>query len=168
MFNNFIKKYFNIPQNFFVSNNLYLIVATFFGAGYAKKAPGTVASALTLVLIMILNLFSSYLVIILTILFIIVGFFVCNKIVGNTNNDPSYIVIDEVAGMFIALLLAKNNIILCLLGFIIFRILDIKKPSIIGYVQTNFNGASGVMLDDILAGFITMLILTGLSVIFNI
>ena len=72
--------------------------------------------------------------------------------------DPSFIVIDEFAGMFISLFLIPKNIVIYALGFILFRILDIIKPSYINTVQKYSNGI-GVMADDILAGIISCFVL---------
>ena len=66
----------------------------------------------------------------------------------NNVKDPQYIVIDEVIGLWIALFfIPSNDFINIILAFIIFRLLDILKPSIINRVQ-NIKGVSGVLLDD--------------------
>ena len=51
------------------------------------------------------------------------------------------------------------------LAFIIFRILDIKKPWLVGLAEKNFKGGTGIMMDDIVAGFATLLIITIISVL---
>jgi len=71
--------------------------------------------------------------------------------------DPQAIVIDEVIGMSIPLLLI-TDIVGMLLAFILFRILDILKPSIIYYSQ-NYKDEYGILLDDIIAGFCVLLLL---------
>ena len=65
-------------------------------------------------------------------------------------------VIDEVAGMWIALMFVPKNLILFIFGFALFRFLDIKKPLIINSVQY-LPGGFGIMADDIIAGLITCL-----------
>jgi len=72
--------------------------------------------------------------------------------------DPSEIVIDEVSGMWISLFFIPKTPFLFILGFILFRFFDIKKPSIINKVQ-HYSGGIGIMADDILAGFFTCIIL---------
>ena len=67
-------------------------------------------------------------------------------------HDDKRIVIDEIAGIWIAMSLAGGNIIATIFSFIYFRILDIKKPSIIGKIDKNVKGGWGVMGDDLLAG----------------
>ena len=76
-------------------------------------------------------------------------------------HDDKRIVIDEFVGMWIAMSLTKGNIIEILLAFVYFRILDIKKPSIIGKVDSKLEGGWGVMLDDILAGIFAGILASG-------
>ena len=68
--------------------------------------------------------------------------------------DPPSIVIDEVAGMMIALLLFPANWRVYLAGFSIFRFLDIFKPLGLRRLE-RFPGSVGIMLDDLAAGLLT-------------
>ena len=75
--------------------------------------------------------------------------------------DPSWIVLDEWAGIFITLLFTStSNPIHIAAGFVFFRVFDISKPGPITYVES-FGGAAGIMLDDILAGCFALLLLEG-------
>ncbi len=159
-----LKKYFDIPCNFFHFENRYLIIATLFGIGYARKAPGTVASFVSLLFFVGFSFISPSLVVIVTTLSIIVGLYVCEKCYTEEDPDPSHIVIDELAGMGISLLLVGQNVILATIAFVIFRILDIKKPWIIKTSETSFKGGVSIMIDDILAGFITLIIMVVISI----
>ena len=67
-------------------------------------------------------------------------------------HDDKRIVIDEIAGMWIAMSLAGGSVVATILSFIYFRIFDIKKPSIIGKIDEKVDGGWGVMGDDIVAG----------------
>ncbi len=158
-----LHRYFNIPDHFYKMDNKYLIVATFFGIGYVKKAPGTVASFISLLIYILLFSLSQSLFMVATILVIIIGLYTCEKIYTEDNMDPSYVVIDEVAGQGIALLLVGESIILAIIAFLIFRFLDIKKPWIIKSSEKSFKGGSAIMMDDIIAGFITLIIVTIIS-----
>lgn len=73
--------------------------------------------------------------------------------------DPGFIVIDETAGQAITLLAAGTNLWLYLIGFALFRLLDISKPWPVGWADKNVKGGLGIMLDDILAGIIGGVIL---------
>lgn len=67
-------------------------------------------------------------------------------------HDQSFIVIDEVAGMFVAISLSGETWLQILLSFLFFRLFDIKKPSFIGRIDREVKGGLGVMGDDLVAG----------------
>ena len=72
--------------------------------------------------------------------------------------DPGCIVIDEVAGMLIALSFIPDNFRIIFLAFLIFRILDTLKPFPAGRLQ-HLRGSVGVLADDIIAGIYTNILL---------
>ncbi|GAA8357832.1 phosphatidylglycerophosphatase A [Helicobacter pylori] len=73
-------------------------------------------------------------------------------------HDSSYIVIDELVGMWLAMAIGGLSLAGVILSFIFFRIYDITKPSLIGKIDKEVKGGLGVVADDALAG-----ILAGLS-----
>ena len=79
----------------------------------------------------------------------------------NISKDPQYIVIDEVIGMMISLFMIPKIISAYFLAFLVFRFFDILKPSII-YKSQKFDYGIGIMLDDVLAGLLTLLIVKGI------
>jgi len=134
------------------------IFLTLFYSGLFPKAPGTIGTIVSLAIAMVLlqyftitNLFmASILISILAVKQINIY----EKEVGT--HDGSEIVIDELAGMWIALSVANiqaDSYILAIIAFVYFRIFDILKPSIIGRIDKEVNGGLGVMGDDIVAGF---------------
>jgi phosphatidylglycerophosphatase A len=138
--------------------NKRLIFLSFFGSGLAKYAPGTFGTLAALpVGFLILHYFESITLLLVAALLTVVSIKEINKYEEEGGiHDDSRIVVDEVAGTFIALAMTTSisNIWLqATLVFIFFRILDIKKPSIIGVAERKFKGGNGVMFDDILAGF---------------
>ena len=135
---------------------------TFFFSGNSPIAPGTVGSFSAL-LFWWLFLPSYETRLVFLILFIFISCFTISfDLQLNNIKDPQYIVIDEVIGLWIALFfIPSNDFINIILAFIIFRLLDILKPSIINRVQ-NIKGVSGVLLDDIICGFITSMLLIGM------
>jgi len=129
---------------------------TFFYAGMSPWAPGTIGSiAATLAGALILQYFPVDVLLLLTILITIIAIKEINAYEkdGGTHDDKS-IVIDEVAGLWLALVIASENWVQILLCFIFFRIFDIWKPSIIGKIDRQVKGGLGVMGDDLLAGFL--------------
>ncbi len=75
-------------------------------------------------------------------------------------HDSSYIVIDELVGMWLAMAISGLSLAGVVLSFIFFRIYDVTKPSLIGKIDKEVKGGLGVVADDALAG-----ILAGLSVL---
>lgn len=75
-------------------------------------------------------------------------------------HDSSYIVIDELVGMWLAMAISGLSLVGVILSFIFFRIYDITKPSLIGKIDKEVKGGLGVVADDALAG-----VLAGLSVL---
>ncbi len=73
-------------------------------------------------------------------------------------HDSSYIVIDELVGMWLAMTISGLSLAGVILSFIFFRIYDITKPSLIGKIDKEVKGGLGVVADDALAG-----VLAGLS-----
>lgn len=73
-------------------------------------------------------------------------------------HDSSYIVIDELVGMWLAMAISRLSLAGVILSFIFFRIYDITKPSLIGKIDKEVKGGLGVVADDALAG-----VLAGLS-----
>lgn len=73
-------------------------------------------------------------------------------------HDSSYIVIDELVGMWLAMAISGLSLAGVVLSFVFFRIYDITKPSLIGKIDKEVKGGLGVVADDALAG-----VLAGLS-----
>ncbi len=88
----------------------------------------------------------------------------CSEIIVSTDNvkDPQFIVIDEWVGMWIGLYLVEHNIFWGLATFFCFRIFDIFKPGPIGEMD-KMEGGIGVMMDDVVAGILTCLLMQSLS-----
>ena len=73
--------------------------------------------------------------------------------------DDPRIVIDETAGMLVALALVPPSTLALVIGFCVFRLLDIAKPPPISTVDRRVKGGMGIVLDDVLAGIGTNLVL---------
>jgi phosphatidylglycerophosphatase A len=132
-----------------------LTLATGFGAGNLPKAPGTFGSLLGLPLGYLIAAHGGELQhrIIWLIAATVGGFLItqhAENLLG-THDDQS-IVIDEVVGQALAIALFEPSLLLCAVGFGLFRLFDIWKPSLIGYIDENLPGAWGTFFDDILAG----------------
>ncbi len=133
------------------------IFLTLFYSGLSKKAPGTVGSFVALILgMVILNIFNLTTLFLLSILITILAIKEINiyeKDVGT--HDNSEIVIDELAGMWIAMSIAgvaSDGYLMAIIAFGMFRLFDIWKPSVIGRIDREVGGGMGVMGDDVVAG----------------
>ena len=138
---------------------LSLIIATFFYIGKIRLFPGTMASLATLILWHLIlpdDLFIRCIILLAIIFFAFIS--IKNVLPSFQEKDPQSIVIDEVTGISIPLLFIPGNLSISFLAFILFRIFDILKPSIIYYSQS-FKGVYGILMDDILSGIITALII---------
>jgi len=131
-----------------------------FYIGDIKFAPGTIASLVTLVVwYFIPNIY--YIQIIILILSLILSFYLCYDFSKNNDEkDPPYIVLDEFVGMSISLFMVPKLLSYYLVCFILFRFFDILKPSFIYYSQ-DFEMGVGIVLDDILSGLLTLIIIGG-------
>ena len=142
-------------------------LATFFGVGYSKIAPGTFGSLATLPLAFILtNYVGAWSVIATVLLVFIIGTMATTEVLRHTPHDPGFVVIDEVAGQLLAFASIAPNLNngfndwpAYLAGFILFRIFDIFKPQPVRWADRKITNAWGVMLDDIIAGTYATLIL---------
>ncbi len=128
---------------------------TFFYSGLAPKAPGTfgtfAGAAVGLVILQFLPISTLFY---LTILITLIAINEINKEESESGiHDSSWIVIDEVAGIWLAFTLSSETTIQIILSIIFFRIYDIWKPSIIGRIDKAHKGGLSVMGDDLLAGF---------------
>ena len=130
------------------------VFLTFLYSGHAPKAPGTAGSLVAVILgALIVRYVSMETLVLLTILFTIIGIKQINAYEANSGiHDDGRIVIDEVIGVWIALILSSGTLFQVVLSFAFFRLFDIWKPSLIGKIDRDVKGGWGVMGDDMLAG----------------
>ncbi|WP_120804944.1 phosphatidylglycerophosphatase A family protein [Helicobacter pylori] len=132
---------------------------TLFFSGYSKKAPGTIGSLVALLLGLPVLIFSANTLFLGAIFVGLIAIAQIDKEEEETKrHDSSYIVIDELVGMWLAMAISGLSLAGVILSFIFFRIYDITKPSLIGKIDKEVKGGLGVVADDALAG-----VLAGLS-----
>lgn len=134
---------------------------TLFFSGYSKKAPGTIGSLVALLLGLPILIFSANTLFLAAVLIGLIAITQIDKEEEESKiHDSSYIVIDELVGMWLAMAISGLSLAGVILSFIFFRIYDITKPSLIGKIDKEVKGGLGVVADDALAG-----VLAGLSVL---
>ncbi len=144
-----------------MGKKLNSFIATSGGIGYLPLAPGTwAAGALAMLWFFVCQKFPDTIIwqVLLACLLFIGGVYFSGKLISDKEKDPSFVVIDEVAGMAVTLLfipLAWQNFVV---GFILFRFFDILKPLGIKRMEKMRKGW-GIMLDDILAGIYSNIVL---------
>ncbi|WP_367701639.1 phosphatidylglycerophosphatase A family protein [Helicobacter pylori] len=132
---------------------------TLFFSGYSKKAPGTIGSLVALLLGLPVLIFSANTLFLAAIFVGLIAITQIDKEEEESKiHDSSYIVIDELVGMWLAMAISGLSLAGVVLSFIFFRIYDITKPSLIGKIDKEVKGGLGVVADDALAG-----VLAGLS-----
>lgn len=130
-----------------------------FGAGLARKAPGTFGTLVAFPMYWFLAPRLSEMVFILVLIWsFAIGVWVCDK-TGKALGVPDYggIVWDEVAAFLLVLFFTPPGWAWALLAFALFRFFDIVKPQPIRYFDSNWHGGLGVMFDDLLAAGYTLL-----------
>jgi CDP-diacylglycerol--glycerol-3-phosphate 3-phosphatidyltransferase len=134
------------------------ITVSLFHIGYVPIGGGTLASLLTAAAyFFIATNFTLYLLV--TFFVLLLGFSLVKKAEALYNEkDPPRVVIDEAAGMLISFILMPPQIWYLVIGFIIFRILDILKPYPADILEKR-TGSYGIMWDDIICGIYTCLML---------
>ncbi len=140
----------------------YKTIATCFGVGCFKPAPGTLGSLASLIIWAPCVLFgvSPWIRLALVLAIFVLGWWATLRALpGFKSLDPKEIVIDEVAGQGVALIFCPASWVALLAGFILFRLFDILKPWPISFIDRKIKTALGVMLDDVLAGVFVVLIL---------
>ena len=146
-----------------------LLLLSLFKIGKIKRAPGTVASLFTCLFFLILhNYLDLFVIFFFTLVIFCYSLIVINSVYETfDSNDPQEIVVDEFVGQMLPLLAIPiyetlypaPKILYFLLAFVLFRLFDIWKPFPISYIDNNTKGALGIMLDDILAGVFSIIIL---------
>lgn len=134
-------------------DRLIMAIATGCGLGYLPKAPGTWGTLLALPIHYLISqlspqyYFTSLAVIIIVAILSAGG---AEKILDKP--DPGIVVIDEVAGMLIAMIAIPASPVAWVLAFLLFRIFDILKPFPVNFFDQRFHGGIGIVLDDLMAG----------------
>ncbi len=143
-----------------IRDEAIVFLATGFYIGNIPLAPGTFGTILGLPLCFLLGLLKLPIALVCTLLFILIAIWISHIAEKRLEKkDPGCIVIDEIAGMVVALIGLPLNLTTGLIGFIIFRILDISKPFPIRALEKHLPGGVGVVMDDVIAGLMANLIL---------
>lgn len=143
-------------------------IATMGGLGFSPKAPGTVGSAAAIPLAWLLHWAGGFaLLAIATVLATWIGYWATARYIEGlpAKADPSEVVVDELAGQWVALLPLSWGLGMAgaephvfpypgwIAAFVLFRLFDIWKPGPVGWADRR-HGAFGIMADDVIAGIL--------------
>lgn len=146
------------------------LIATVLGSGNAPRAPGTVGTVAALAIgIPVAWAGGAPALLIGALLAVIAGWWAIRLVTAHDGiHDPGRVVIDELAGLWITLaalapLGRLGDWHWWLAAFLAFRVFDIAKPFPVGWADRHVRGASGVILDDLIAGVYAILLLVALA-----
>ena len=156
-----------------MTNKIIFFYISFFGVGKIKIAPGTCASFLTTIILFYffhISKISNLTILLSLITIFILSFYTVKVYIENKDNkDPKEVVIDEVIGQSIPLYMyevshgiTKNYneaMMYYIYIFILFRFFDIKKPFPINFIDKKYKNSFGIIFDDVVAGFFTVITL---------
>ncbi|HLE26256.1 MAG TPA: phosphatidylglycerophosphatase A [Thermodesulfobacteriota bacterium] len=133
--------------------------ASFFYLGYSPIAPGTAGTIGGVILFYFLSNFSLYIYISFFLGFIIFSVWVSTKASGIFGeSDPKQVVVDEVCGYLVTMFLITPSLKNMILGFFLFRLLDIVKPPPVRSSE-RLPGGFGIVTDDVVAGIYANIIM---------
>lgn len=137
-----------------------------FGSGLAPKAPGTCGTIAAIPFYLLLSHLSLPVYSIILLFASVAGVWLCGKTAKDLGvHDHPGIVWDEFCGYWFTMLAAPVGWLWVLLGFILFRLFDIWKPWPISFVDRRVPGGVGIMVDDLIAGLYSLIIIQGISFI---
>lgn len=137
-----------------------------FFTGYIPIVPGTFGSLAALLIYFIPGFEKPVIIIPAIVVFFAYGIYVGNKFDKVYGKDPRQCTIDEVVGMWISLLFLPKKIIVSFIAFIVWRAFDIIKPFPARDLE-KLEGGLGIMIDDVVAGFYSLIVLQVLLYLFK-
>ncbi|NDH66638.1 MAG: phosphatidylglycerophosphatase A [Gammaproteobacteria bacterium] len=138
-----LKKFWHSPAYF---------LAFGFGSGFSKKAPGTCGTVVGIPIYWLLGLA------------FFIGVRICQRVSEELGvEDYPGIVWDEIVGYLVTMFSLPHTLTWIVLGFALFRLLDILKPQPLRWIDRHIHGGWGIMLDDLLAGLAACAILHALK-----
>ena len=135
-----------------MKKHLAFVIATWFGLGFSPIAPGTVGTLAALPLYFALRGFGPLAVLAAAFLLTLAGVWAAGIVSEHTGtDDPQIVVVDEVAGVLVALAFAPRTVAGVAIAVVAFRIFDMTKPFPAGAAE-RLPGGWGIVIDDVVAG----------------
>lgn len=153
------------PRGLSLSHPVVLI-STWFGSGLLPKAPGTWGSVAAMPFALLIWWTGGALWLALGgVLLFVAGIWASQQYaLALGRDDPSEVVVDEVAALWLVLAALPVTPFNWFSGFLLFRLFDIVKPWPIGWADGRIKGGIGIMLDDVIAAFYTVLLFVAVDI----
>ncbi|MGA1845521.1 phosphatidylglycerophosphatase A [Deferribacter abyssi] len=134
--------------------------ATGLNVGFVEYMPGTFGTLVAVPLVLLTGVFSIFVKFIFFIILFITGIIASEYYQHYYDKeDPSEVVIDEIAAYYFIMIFFPITYMNLLLSFFVFRIFDIWKPYPIKIIEKSISGGVGIMIDDIIAALYTLIVM---------
>jgi phosphatidylglycerophosphatase A len=131
-----------------------------FGSGLSPKAPGTFGTLAAIPLFLLCADFPPLIYLGIVSVMSMAGIWFCGKTARDVGvHDHGAIVWDEFVGFFITMFMVPVSVLSVVIGFAVFRFFDIVKPWPIKWLDSKLDGGFGIMFDDIVAGFFSLIVM---------
>lgn len=162
-----MRDYKQLPVPRSVWTNPLHFIAFGFGSGAVPFAPGTFGTLIAIPFYLCMQNLSHYQYLFLLIAIAIFSVWLCEKVSKEIQvHDHPGMCIDEVVGYLVTMFAAPHGFRWIVFGFILFRLFDIWKPWPIHIIDKKMQGGIGMILDDVLAGIYSLIVLRILSWMF--
>lgn len=148
-------------------NSFEKIIGSAFYTGYIPFASGTFGSLAALIIYFIPGFEKLWIIIPSIMILFVYGVYVSSKFEAVYGKDPSECTVDEVVGTWIALIALPKTFLIAITSFFIWRILDIIKP-FPASTSENLPGGWGIMMDDVISGFYTLIVVHFIVYLFGV
>lgn len=151
-----------------LKERMAFVLATGFGSGYSPFAPGTAGSAVGLAFVWAMTFMEGPAQVAFTALVTLLSMFAADIVAKSIGlKDPGLVVADEIAGMMVTMLMVPITIKTALIGFVLFRVMDVVKPPPARQFE-RFKGGIGIVADDLMAGVYANLVLRGVIMLVGV
>ena len=134
------------------------IIGSGFFTGFIPIASGTFGSLVAILIYLIPGFENYYVIIPSTLILFLYGVYISSKFETQYGKDPSECTVDEIVGTWISLILLPKELLVILSAFVLWRLLDIVKP-FPARDSEKISGGLGIMLDDVISGIYTLIII---------
>ncbi|MEM9242913.1 MAG: phosphatidylglycerophosphatase A [Pseudomonadota bacterium] len=153
-----------VPRS--VWRNPWHFIAFGFGSGAVPVAPGTFGTLVAIPFYLLLNQLHLIYYLIAVLIIAIFAIILSDKVSREIKvHDHPGMNIDEFVGFFVTMINAPSGWQWIVIGFVLFRFFDIIKPPPIGWIDRHVQGGFGMILDDVLAGLISCVLMQLLAYI---